>query len=175
MSKHIQLSLGLLAFRMAFSSCSFWWDRACTLSIKSFSTDRWSIWRMITGKQTLLNCKTFVQQVILLYSLCYTANTLIGNIKLTFIALSINLESQAGRGGSWDICNGLDPSDSSILIVTLCTDAVPVFLPKTCWLEKQRKMMTERRNKNYKLQAHHSILVVFWEHSVLVHICEGNT
>lgn len=56
----------------------------------------------------------------------------------TFIALSINFESQAGRGGSWDICNGLDPSVSSILIVTLWTDAVPVFLPKTCWLEKQQ-------------------------------------
>lgn len=50
------------------------------------------------------------------------------------MALSINLESQAGRGGSWDICRGFDPSDSSILMVTLWTDAVPVFLPKTCWL-----------------------------------------
>lgn len=55
----------------------------------------------------------------------------------TFIALSINLESQEGRGGSWDICNGFDPSDSSILIVTLYTDAEPVFLPKTCWLKKK--------------------------------------
>lgn len=41
------------------------------------------------------------------------------SILITFIALSINLESQAGSGGSWDICNGFDPSDSSILIVTL--------------------------------------------------------
>lgn len=53
----------------------------------------------------------------------------------TFIALSINLESHAGKGGSWDIWSGFDTSDSSILIVTLCTDAVPVFLPNTCWLE----------------------------------------
>lgn len=50
----------------------------------------------------------------------------------TFIARSINLESQAGRGGSWEICNGFDPSDSSILIMTLCTEAVPVFLPNIC-------------------------------------------
>lgn len=58
---------------------------------------------------------------------------------LTFIALSINLESQDGRGGSWEICSGFDPSPSSILIVTLYTDAVPVFLPKTCWLKNTRK------------------------------------
>lgn len=51
---------------------------------------------------------------------------------LTFMALSINLESQAGSGGSWEICNGLEPSISSILMVTLCTGAVPVFLPRTC-------------------------------------------
>lgn len=65
------------------------------------------------------------------------------------MALSISLESQAGSGGSWEICRGLEPSDSSILMVTLWTDAVPVFLPRTCWLERgrERERVGERQRK----------------------------
>lgn len=63
------------------------------------------------------------------------------------MALSISLESQAGSGGSWEICRGLEPSDSSILMVTLWTDAVPVFLPRTCWLERGRERRTKREGE----------------------------
>lgn len=68
------------------------------------------------------------------------------------MALSINLESQAGSGGSWEICNGLEPSISSILMVTLCTGAVPVFLPRTCWLQgKNHDMQNQKRKITQKL------------------------
>lgn len=54
------------------------------------------------------------------------------------MALSTNLESEAGKGGSWKICKGLEASLPSILIVTLWTDAVPVFSPKNL-LTKEKK------------------------------------
>ena len=67
------------------------------------------------------------------------------------MALSTNLESEAGKGGSWKICKGLEASFSSILIVTLWTDAVPVFLPRTCWLKRKKNI------KNFFQQS-----VNFW-------------
>lgn len=130
---------------MALSSCSFWWDLAWTLSIRSFSTDKWSIWRM---------CEREKNKISIFYGkswkIFYT------NIH-TFIALSINLESQDGRGGSCDICSGFDPSPSSILIVTLYTDAAPVFLPKTCWLKDMKK-----ENFENTFHCEHSFISLYY-------------
>ena len=73
----------------------------------------------------------------------------------TFMALSISLESHAGSGGSWDIWSGLEPSDSSIRMVTLCTDAVPVFLPNTCWLKEEKR---ERHVNRQPYPKDHTII-----------------
>lgn len=73
-------------------------------------------------------------------STCVILGTLNPDNPHTFMALSISMESQAGSGGSWEICNGFHPSVSSILMLTLCTDAVPVLRPSTCWLEEQSMM-----------------------------------
>ena len=77
------------------------------------------------------------------------------------MALSISFESHAGSGGSWDIWSGLEPSDSSIRMVTLCTEAVPVFLPNTCWLEDEKQ---ERHIKRESFPKYHIIIDIQIKH-----------
>ena len=79
------------------------------------------------------------------------------------MALSISFESHAGSGGSWDICSGLEPSDSSIRMVTLCTEAVPVFLPNTCWLKDEKA-----RERNINRRAYQTIIEFQIKH---IHEC----
>ena len=58
LQKNLQFSLALTPLRMAFSSWSFWWARAWTLSIRSFSIDKWSI--CINKNRIVCTIRTFL-------------------------------------------------------------------------------------------------------------------
>lgn len=93
------------------------------------------------------------------------------------MAFSTNLESEAGKGGSWKICKGFEPSFSSILIVTLWTDAVPVFLPRICWLKRKNIQFFSTTPVNFwdEIEAIHCVSEPEARTWQALTVCGGNT